>query len=934
MVTLSRMQAYGLISTTVFVSTVINAFRQRSNFYAAAVYLSKSNACMMILWNQAIYQTVLFGKLLQLIFLGQLRLIEVERLQERGWFAVTETLLALTIFKDEFESTFVLLFVSLLFLKVFHWLASDRIEAMEQSANVSRLAHARMIGLLSLLWIADVIMVLFAADCILAEGPTVMIMFASEYMILVASVWQTSMKYIITCIDMRREVQWEEKSIYIFYVELVADFFKLVTYLTFFGLTLTFYGLPLNILRDVYLTLRSFLLRIRDLRRYRLATKNMDTLYPDATREEMNEMSDKTCIICREDMEFQPPAGGPVDVAAVPAPSPANEQARPEARAAATQSPRPAPRGPNETPKKLPCGHVFHFHCLKSWLERQQSCPTCRRPVLPQEQPAARIPVGARAGQRHGAGGPNGGEGAADPNGQDQALRQAQVNLARNLGREAFGVIFPNLPFPEEAARPGDAPANPEPTPNPTPTVRDVGSRAPPSPSQPAHDSSTGTEPPGTTSQTPSRPGTSASPVASTSTGRPPSSNLSRTRLASSSLLSPSSAPSPSGSDSPNPLARFSLPDLELPPTGEAGLYHAPPSFGTVDHLDPRSRLASGPGTSTHGAYADVAYGAFPQFGGRVTNVPPPHGYAAAGSTPRTLEERINQIRDKMSAAGGGRQPAAGEGVHTTDETGQAIGTEKQDKGKGKENAAHGADVEDVGSTRPRDPDAGGAAGTDHGEGEEAEGSTIASRREAALAAAERRRVVAPSSRAPSPSGSGWRLRKTDSLAPWSDVAHATPLPPSREPSPAPTPPASRRPLDDPSTSSSSSSSSTGAHRRLTTAVPRLIPLYDPLNPSAGSRYPALTTDSSSAAPAPSAGSGAAATAVAADVDRLVRRGIEAKLRMLVEFQDRLEGLVDEMRTSLGSIDSEEQGPGEGAGEERPGGGELEKVAVRDGADS
>lgn len=41
---------------------------------------------------------------------------------------MTETLLALTIFKDEFESSFVLLFVSLLFLKVFHWLASDRVE--------------------------------------------------------------------------------------------------------------------------------------------------------------------------------------------------------------------------------------------------------------------------------------------------------------------------------------------------------------------------------------------------------------------------------------------------------------------------------------------------------------------------------------------------------------------------------------------------------------------------------------------------------------------------------------------------------------------------------------------------------------------------------------------------------------------------------------
>ena len=41
------------------------------------------------------------------------------------------------------------------------------------------------------------------------------------------------------------------------------------------------------------------------------------------------------------------------------------------------QPPAPPPAdGPNMTPKKLPCGHIFHFQCLRSWLERQQSCPT------------------------------------------------------------------------------------------------------------------------------------------------------------------------------------------------------------------------------------------------------------------------------------------------------------------------------------------------------------------------------------------------------------------------------------------------------------------------------------------------------------------------------------------------------------------------------
>lgn len=35
--------------------------------------------------------------------------------------------------------------------------------------------------------------------------------------------------------------------------------------------------------------------------------------------------------------------------------------------------------------KKLPCGHLFHIHCLRSWLERQQTCPTCRSSVLAPE---------------------------------------------------------------------------------------------------------------------------------------------------------------------------------------------------------------------------------------------------------------------------------------------------------------------------------------------------------------------------------------------------------------------------------------------------------------------------------------------------------------------------------------------------------------------
>jgi E3 ubiquitin-protein ligase synoviolin len=57
-------------------------------------------------------------------------------------------------------------------------------------------------------------------------------------------------------------------------------------------------------------------------------------------------------------------------------------------------------QGPNITPKKLPCGHIFHFYCLRSWLERQQSCPTCRRSVLENTSSASRaVPRALPGGQ-------------------------------------------------------------------------------------------------------------------------------------------------------------------------------------------------------------------------------------------------------------------------------------------------------------------------------------------------------------------------------------------------------------------------------------------------------------------------------------------------------------------------------------------------------
>lgn len=45
---------------------------------------------------------------------------------------MTESLLAFTIFRDDFDIPFVVMFGFLLFIKCFHWLIADRVESVRE----------------------------------------------------------------------------------------------------------------------------------------------------------------------------------------------------------------------------------------------------------------------------------------------------------------------------------------------------------------------------------------------------------------------------------------------------------------------------------------------------------------------------------------------------------------------------------------------------------------------------------------------------------------------------------------------------------------------------------------------------------------------------------------------------------------------------------
>uniref|UniRef100_A0A8C7JYP0 RING-type E3 ubiquitin transferase n=1 Tax=Oncorhynchus kisutch TaxID=8019 RepID=A0A8C7JYP0_ONCKI len=323
-------------------AVIAHAYLLKHQFYPTVVYLTKSSPSMAVLYIQAFVLVFLLGKFMRKVFFGQLRAAEMEHLIERSWYAVTETCLAFTVFRDDFSPRFVGLFTLLLFIKCFHWLAEDRVDFMERSPNISWVFHFRVFSLMLLLGVLDFLFVNHACHSIITRGASVQLVFGFEYAILMTMVFTTFIKYTLHTVDLQSDNPWDNKAVYMLYTELFTGFIKVLLYMAFMTIMIKVHTFPLFAIRPMYLAMRQFKKAVTDAIMSRRAIRNMNTLYPDATPEDLL-ASDNVCIICREEMV----TGA----------------------------------------KKLPCNHIFHASCLRSWFQRQQTCPTCRMDVLRASNP-------------------------------------------------------------------------------------------------------------------------------------------------------------------------------------------------------------------------------------------------------------------------------------------------------------------------------------------------------------------------------------------------------------------------------------------------------------------------------------------------------------------------------------------------------------------
>lgn len=126
-----------------------------------------------------------------------------------------------------------------------------------------------------------------------------------------------------------------------FVIDLISLLMSLGHYSMIFWLRgMAFHLVDAVLLLNLRALVVSFLKRIKTYIKLRKALRSLDGALPDATYDEICTYDDE-CAICR---------------------------------------------GPMARAKKLPCNHLFHLPCLRSWLDQGlmegYSCPTCRRPLF------------------------------------------------------------------------------------------------------------------------------------------------------------------------------------------------------------------------------------------------------------------------------------------------------------------------------------------------------------------------------------------------------------------------------------------------------------------------------------------------------------------------------------------------------------------------
>lgn len=349
--------SYFVLSSLVVAGVVAHAYVAHEQFYPAVVYLSTDKMCLAVMYNFAFALFLLFGKLLLKIFIGTLRDLEVEQLVDSGRGFLADTILFLvfyapTIDNREVGTVYLIQYICcVIFMKVFHLTTQIRVSHMFEVGVPRLIVNVKLVALMVLLLSLDFLALQYFYS-VASRSSTFFTWILFEALTMSTVVLVSICKYSVHMVDLRLDNGWPGKSVCLFYIDLVHDVVSMTLFLVFM---LTFFvqnpsRLPIYMMADVIQVARKLAQRLRSFRRYRRISLNMEARFENATDEEIDK--NEHCVICRDSL-FE-----------------------------------------GSKAKKLPCGHIFHIDCLRSWLVMQQVCPTCRAEIQP-DGPLAQQAAGA-----------------------------------------------------------------------------------------------------------------------------------------------------------------------------------------------------------------------------------------------------------------------------------------------------------------------------------------------------------------------------------------------------------------------------------------------------------------------------------------------------------------------------------------------------------
>ncbi|ODV84716.1 hypothetical protein CANARDRAFT_222822 [[Candida] arabinofermentans NRRL YB-2248] len=364
---------------------VYDSLMKKPNFYTAGILMFQGpHLISLMIWLLCSF--LLFGKVLQMIMFGELRVIELEHIHERAWYTVTNMLMVIATFSDEDRDlSLAILLAFELLSKVFHWVLEDRLEATYQQISMEdvndvnddeeeeedledvlqttsykpllnklhkSLVNRYVLLLIMFLYIDHKTVMNTNTNQIFVQSFELSLVFELEFWMIYTRLIETTLKFILNVIELlyleihKDEENWENKQWVLKIGCILIGLANTGTVLFLFIGMIYAHILSLNFTMEIYRTIMDLFKNCKDLMYMIKSSRELEKNLNIVTIEDLKR--DDLCIICRDDMVLNDSIG----------------------------------KNHRTCPRKLNCGHILHYGCLKSWLGRSHVCPTCRNDVF------------------------------------------------------------------------------------------------------------------------------------------------------------------------------------------------------------------------------------------------------------------------------------------------------------------------------------------------------------------------------------------------------------------------------------------------------------------------------------------------------------------------------------------------------------------------